>query len=206
MRLPEVIFFDLFNTLIYAPIDSNPYSSFFYASGIRSPRLLKIADTIVSTNDLPTFEDVAKKLNLELPENHEEIRDIVKIESSQISVFDDVHPVLPELIKRGHRLAIISNSVTPYKQALYNNGIHHYFEAILFSCDNNVGYTKPGKEIFHLACERMRSKPEICLHIGDSLKSDVFGALGAGLNALFLNRNQQYTLIPNIESLTELIQ
>jgi len=47
---------------------------------------------------------------------------------------------------------------------------------------------KPEPAVFHHALERMNTKPDRVIHIGDSLHSDVAGAKSAGIEAIWLNR------------------
>jgi FMN phosphatase YigB (HAD superfamily) len=54
---------------------------------------------------------------------------------------------------------------------------------------NEVGIRKPGRKIFFLAAQALERKPREILHIGDNLKSDVWGAKNAGFNAIYLSGN-----------------
>ncbi len=48
---------------------------------------------------------------------------------------------------------------------------------------------KPDRAIFNLALERVGATAQEAMHVGGSLSSDVAGALGAGLTAVWLNRS-----------------
>ena len=70
-----------------------------------------------------------------------------------------------------------------------------------------VGAAKPDKRIFERALSLACVKADEALHVGDSLKDDLGGARGAGIDALFLNRNgMEVDEAACIHSLDELIQ
>ena len=49
-------------------------------------------------------------------------------------------------------------------------------------------YSKPRKEIFQYALDKIGLKPEEVIHIGDSLESDVKCPGQAGIKSIWLNR------------------
>jgi len=55
---------------------------------------------------------------------------------------------------------------------------------MLFS--DEAGIRKPDPRIFQIATERLKVKPCDIVHIGDNLKSDVWGAKNAGFKAIYL--------------------
>ena len=55
----------------------------------------------------------------------------------------------------------------------------------------SVGYSKPEKEIFDIACKIVDLKPENCIMIGDKFKVDIQGALNAGMQAIWVNRKKE---------------
>ena len=54
-----------------------------------------------------------------------------------------------------------------------------------------VGAAKPDSQIFTAALQKHNCLAENVLHIGDSFKADYCGARSAGLNAIWLNRQQE---------------
>jgi len=86
------------------------------------------------------------------------------------------------------RMGLVSNNaVAEQFDKLRKLDIAHYFEAIVISED--VGVCKPDARIFALALERLGAGPRQAVMIGDSLHADIGGALGAGIAAVWLNRN-----------------
>lgn len=68
---------------------------------------------------------------------------------------------------------------------------------------------KPHRRIFDLALDRIGLAPDAVLHVGDSFRSDVMGARGAGIPVAWLNRTGRRLtgdVLPDIEvrSLDEL--
>jgi putative hydrolase of the HAD superfamily len=50
---------------------------------------------------------------------------------------------------------------------------------------------KPSPKIFHLALEKHAADPGEALHVGDSLRDDVEGAIKAGLSGVLLDRMEK---------------
>ena len=66
-------------------------------------------------------------------------------------------------------------------------GLPERFDFVVFSQD--VGVDKPDAALFVEACRRAGCSPSALMHVGDSLKSDVAGANGAGAVSVWLNRD-----------------
>lgn len=67
---------------------------------------------------------------------------------------------------------------------------------------------KPRREIFELALEVSGVSADEVIHIGDSLSGDVTGAANAGIQPLFINRENKETPdgVTSIHSLTDIIK
>ena len=65
---------------------------------------------------------------------------------------------------------------------------HNLHPAGVFTSEDAKSY-KPRKELFELALKRTGLKADEVIHIGDSVSSDVNGAAGVGIRALWLNRS-----------------
>jgi putative hydrolase of the HAD superfamily len=73
-----------------------------------------------------------------------------------------------------------------------------------------VGIGKPDRRVFDMLLERLKTNPETCVMIGNSLTSDVGGAQSAGMRAVWVNRSgktRDNSIVPDweISSLDELI-
>ena len=72
-------------------------------------------------------------------------------------------------------------------------GLGRRFDAVVYSAA--VGVEKPDPRIFLHALERLGVEPEDAVHVGDSAREDVEGALAAGMEALHLVRPGAPSLI-----------
>ncbi len=74
-------------------------------------------------------------------------------------------------------------------QLLPSMELGKFFKHLLLSCE--VGFSKPHAEIFLEFCRRFGVLPENVLFIGDSVPSDVEGALAVGMMAALIDRPQE---------------
>ncbi|HEU0074758.1 MAG TPA: HAD family hydrolase [Dehalococcoidia bacterium] len=100
---------------------------------------------------------------------------------------DDALPILDALGPR-MPLALITNGASDVqRRKLVATGIESRFAAVLVS--GELGTPKPMASIFLRAAELLGVEPANILHVGDSLEADVGGAMGAGMTAVWLNRD-----------------
>ena len=103
-----------------------------------------------------------------------------------LRLFDDVQKTI-DVLKPRFRLALITNGASDTQRGrLSLLGIEKTFDAVIIS--GEVGAAKPDPRLFVLALKKLGVEKENAWHVGDSLKTDVAGALGAGLTAVWLNR------------------
>jgi putative hydrolase of the HAD superfamily len=101
-------------------------------------------------------------------------------------LFDDVHPTFAALRARGLRIGVISNTPVDATTLCTELGVCERVDFVLSSC--LVGCEKPCRRIFEAALELGGAPAEAALHVGDQPRSDALGAVGAGLQALLLDR------------------
>ena len=104
-------------------------------------------------------------------------------------VYPDVLPALNRWQEQGIELAVISNFDSRLYAVLKALNLAEYFTSVTISTE--VGATKPDAQIFTAALQKHNCIYENVLHIGDSFKADYCGAKAAGLNAIWLNRQQE---------------
>ncbi len=93
---------------------------------------------------------------------------------------------LDRLRVAGLRLALVTNGVSEtHAEKIVALGIRDHFDAVLMP--DEVGFAKPDARVFHLACERIGVAASHAAHVGDNPISDVVGAKGAGLFAIWFN-------------------
>ena len=140
--------------------------------------------------------------------NDEEAKDIFKVYlelyKKNWKLFFDTKDVL-EVLNGKYKLGIITNGDSvQQREKIKNTNIDKYFSQIVISSE--VGFSKPEKEIFDIACKSINEKPKNCMMIGDNLKVDVYGAINSGLQAIWINRrNEDFEFKNQIKELKELV-
>jgi HAD superfamily hydrolase (TIGR01549 family) len=101
-------------------------------------------------------------------------------------VFDDVIPATIRLHETGIKTAIISNADTDVTEFCMHLDFAKGMDLIVTSA--LIGYEKPHIRTFEAAFIPLEVDPARVLHIGDQPKSDVVGALNAGMRAALIDR------------------
>ena len=100
--------------------------------------------------------------------------------------------IIQKLKARGLKQAIVTNVVPELlehqKKKVQTLGIGELFDAIVYSAE--LGVHKPDRGIFDHAARLLGVANEECLFVGDDADSDVVGALGAGMEVVWLDRWQ----------------
>ncbi|MEG4454923.1 HAD-IA family hydrolase [Microcoleus sp. N9_A1] len=104
-------------------------------------------------------------------------------------VYPDVFPALNRWQQQGIELAVVSNFDSRLYPVLKALNLAEYFTSVTISTE--VGAAKPDSQIFTAALQKHNCLAENVLHIGDSFKADYCGAKNSGLNAIWLNRQQE---------------
>jgi putative hydrolase of the HAD superfamily len=103
---------------------------------------------------------------------------------STLVLYPHVQYTLLELLKRGLRLAVVSDA--PRAQAwlrLASLQLHNIFDHVVTFED--TGQRKPSPEPFSKALELLEVKPEEALMVGDWAERDVVGAAQLGISTVF---------------------
>lgn len=113
--------------------------------------------------------------------------------------------LFPQERRKRHRLCpdatdILNYCRGKYKLGMITNGapglqrekiegvrIGGYFGSIVISGD--VGFGKPDSRVFAHALEALEARPEQCVMVGDTLRTDIAGANGVGIRSIWLNRS-----------------
>ena len=103
-------------------------------------------------------------------------------------LYPEVPDVLPEIARRGYRLALISNADEddPVIEVLLEANLPLRFEAVVTS--QGAGAYKPAPRIFEHALWRLDLEPAEVLMVGDNAASDVLGGKRAGMSVAWINR------------------
>ena len=133
---------------------------------------------------------ILQRLSIERPDDCEHLARCVKAVDDALLAFPP--PLLPgahEALGRigaRFRLGIISDTGFASGRAqdalLEQDGIRSLFAVTVYSVD--VGHAKPRREPFRAALDALALSPAEVLHIGDNERTDVRGALDAGMRAI----------------------
>ena len=99
--------------------------------------------------------------------------------------YDGVPEALDALRAHGLRLGVGTNMTADWQLAkLECLGLIDRFDFMVSS--EEAGAEKPGAALFALVVEKARCAPDEILFVGDNLRYDVFGAVAAGMQAVWL--------------------
>ncbi len=104
------------------------------------------------------------------------------------------HELLERLQSHGIRLAVITNNlVSEQIPKLKQLNLTDYFDVV--SISEEVGVAKPDPEIFRITLERLALTVDSVVMVGDSLMSDIGGALSLGIRCVWLNRHPEQDIV-----------
>lgn len=106
--------------------------------------------------------------------------------NDHFALYDDVHDVFLQLAERGMRLGVISNSHRSLEAFTAFFALDKYVRTHVSAFPDR--HMKPHRSIFEAALADAGVAAHEAVMVGDSLKADVEGALGAGLHAVWLRR------------------
>ncbi|CAB4857986.1 unannotated protein [freshwater metagenome] len=149
--------------------------------------------------DLPALEDLrdrcAEVLRAALPGRAGELPSgevrAALLAALRFTPFPEVADVLSALRAAGSRLVIVSNWDVSLHGVLQETGLAALVDGVLTSAE--CGVAKPDPAIFHLALERAGGGASAAaLHVGDDPRTDVAGALAAGIAAVLVDRRGEH--------------
>ncbi|MDR6215019.1 HAD family hydrolase [Paracidovorax wautersii] len=109
--------------------------------------------------------------------------DVFFAERQRVELYEDALATL-EFLSSRHPVVALSNG----NANLQLIGIDRYFRGSISAKD--FGIAKPDPRIFHEAARVLAVDPAAVLHVGDDATLDAHGALGAGMQAVWLNRGE----------------
>lgn len=160
---------------VYEPINFNYWKLFreerITKQQLRRGRFLDAFGRFGIQFDLTTIDLLAESYIQELPvDNH---------------LFEGAEPLL-ERLSASYTLHIITNGFHQVQhEKLHNSGIAHLFKTVTTS--EEAGVKKPHPDIFWLAMDKAKCKPEDSLMIGDTFEADILGAEQVGMQTIFIN-------------------
>ncbi len=83
-------------------------------------------------------------------------------------------------VSEHYSIALLSNTMSDQPRfVLKRAGMAKYFKVIL--CSRDIGIRKPNPEIFRYVLERLGVESSEAVHVGDSIETDMKGAINAGI-------------------------
>ena len=188
----EVIFFDLFFTLIIPKY--NEVRNENDVLGITKEEWEKYAEdnelyleraTGREKEPQKIIESIVKKIDMKISESQKkeilELRE-KRFKKSLIDVDSTIINVLLDIKKNGKKLCLISNAdiidVMHWKESKLND----LFDDTIFSYE--VGYLKPQNEIYEIALKKMNTIPQKCIFVGDGGSDELKGAKELGMKTI----------------------
>jgi putative hydrolase of the HAD superfamily len=113
----------------------------------------------------------------------------IRTRRSLHTLFNDTLPFL-HAVHNKYKLALITNGIPDLQYfKLKKSGLSSFFSVITVSGD--VGTAKPDRLVFDYTLMRLGIEAQHVLMIGDSLNSDIKGAQRAGIQNIWLKRNNE---------------
>jgi len=111
-----------------------------------------------------------------------------------------------ETLKINYKLGIVSNF--PHRNALLATlkrlGLSHFFDAIVVSAE--LGVRKPHPRLFIEALKKLNAKASEAVFVGDTLKTDIFGAQNVGMKTILVEnpelKKNRYTVPGDLDYVT----
>ena len=121
------------------------------------------------------------------------------VHRNEVVLFPDAIDVLSALAERFTLIAVTNGNADVHKTALGP------FFKLAFRADE-VGSAKPDAKIFEVAMSAAACAANEMIHIGDSIETDVNGALNAGVTPIWFNANGDENCmgVSEVGSLTDL--
>lgn len=106
--------------------------------------------------------------------------------ATSYTLYPDTLSTLTALRQRGYKLGVLTNGWSAIQnQKLDLTGIRSLLDIAIVSGDEGIG--KPNSEIFRRIAAKLGVPVECCLFVGDHPLNDVTGALGAGMQAVWMD-------------------
>jgi FMN phosphatase YigB (HAD superfamily) len=106
-----------------------------------------------------------------------------------VTFYEDVSQTLDTLLDFGYCLYLVSNIMFPYNKVINRLDLKHWFKGFILSCE--IGTRKPDPDIFEEALRLAGVEAHTAVMIGDNWKTDILGAVGRKIPAIFLDRSGQ---------------
>ena len=140
------------------------------------PDLTQVFMQLYKQKDCPMTEEIARMTAITFR----------ALSREYLRVYPGVKETLAELRRRGKRVYLLSNAQRDFTcPELEMLGLTRLFDGILIS--SVEGVKKPSKLFFDRLLARYGLDPKKCLMVGNEEKSDILGAIRAGMDSLYIH-------------------
>jgi HAD superfamily hydrolase (TIGR01549 family) len=192
----QAVGLDAYGTLCRIGDRRDPYRSLFQILGVDPLPAARLAMT--------TGLDIAELARILAPGENPDLSRIMsdlEAEVASVMLFEDTADALARLRRVGLKLWVASNLAPPYAAPL-RSSLAGLVDGFYLSFE--VGAVKPERTFFSRLCSDIGCPPGVVVMAGDSIRSDVEGARGAGLRAVHLARGAVNAWQGSVRSLAEL--
>lgn len=194
----KVIVFDLWNTLIPTTIDWPHLLSLIKKNNSGSVKedlslgeFIRAYEELTQVKKYLNYEEFRKDFLSNFSGDglilESKLYEIFVNRLDKIHFFDDVVSTLIKLKKEGYKLALLTNTENlAFDKVDSVLNISKYFDFLGLSFE--IGNVKPSPKMFESVVNHFGVSPFDCLMVGDSLRSDITGAMNFGMHAAWINR------------------
>lgn len=174
-----------------AAVPDETLAALYEASGEEAERWWREEHRGYTTDERVRW--ILGRLGIERPADCEHVRRVCEeVDDVLVELPPPLLPGAAEMVRAlaaRHDLAIISDtgfaSGRAQDRLLERDGLLSFFRARVYSMD--IGHAKPRPEPFAAAARALGVPPERVIHVGDDERTDVRGALQAGMRAIRLD-------------------
>ena len=172
---------------------------FSRASSLIRPRNLELNLTEV-------YSELLRELRLSKVSPADAIQSYWNALRGLYKIAEGVKEELFSLKQEGFKLGVVSNHVYPpyVREALRGENLLNLIDVTIIS--GELGVRKPSSKIFQEALKRLRLNPRETVFIGDSLETDIEGALKVGMRAIYLGSEETSADIYRAPNLREALR
>ncbi len=136
------------------------------------------------THAIETLGRPAPDLALEATDRYGALREAC------LAPFDGALEALAQMRERVPALGLVTNGAAAAQRAKIERfDLAHFFDVIVV--EGEAGFGKPDRRVFDRALAAVDVSPSRALMAGDNYECDVLGSLGAGLHAVWIDRERR---------------
>lgn len=134
-------------------------------------------------------------ISLNDDEAYDKFLEYLKLYEKNWRLLDNAYELIEGLKDAGYKVGMVTNG--EYNQQIKKLGTQKllsFFDSVVASSE--YPFYKPSKEIFQVALEELNITCDEALFVGDSMRSDICGASGAGMDTVYTLRehNAHYAM------------